>query len=260
MRIKRAAGFIIGLLVTITAGGQDYNTPQTQPKPKSLKLKRNKTLPATNQSQDFLTAHPPEKPGESLSPPSSSSLDRHIFVSALYSSANEIHYTGQVTIAGVQTPFAAVEQSSPAAGLAGGYVVRRLNSIGFSGDLTFELPRRSSTIIGQAGNVGVHGSYEGNQSNSLLTANANANWSIGADIYIFAGLNYPLTLTSGSGESLSGLPGYQGGAGYAFTDRISLEASYRVVRLKGTIDSPPFNLVIDEASLSGYLLAIHYLF
>jgi len=108
----------------------------------------------------------------------------------------------------------------------------------------------------------VHGTYDETPSNSLLTAGLNANYSFSSvGIYIFGGVNYPFTFASEEGMALTGLPGYQLGGGFFFTESISGEVSYRTIRLKGTIEAPPMStLTIDEATFNGFVFAAHYLF
>lgn len=189
-------------------------------------------------------------------------VDKHFFAGVLYSTASQINYKGQVDLFSTPTDFTATEDTTGAAGITGGYIFRQTNSFGFSGDLTFELPRPSNGIEGSAGNMVVRGTYDETPSNSLLTAGLNANYSFSSiGIYIFGGVNYPFTFASGEGMSMTGLPGYQLGGGFFFTEQISGEVSYRTIRLKGTIEAPPLSpLEIEEASFSGFVFAAHYLF
>jgi hypothetical protein len=189
-------------------------------------------------------------------------VDKHYFAGVLYSTANQIDYKGQVELFSTPTDFTATEKTTGSAGVTGGYIFRQTNAFGFSADLTYELPRPSNGIEGSAGNMVVTGTYDDTPSNSLVTAGLNANYSFSdLGIYVFGGVNYPFTIATGNGMSMTGLPGYQLGGGLFFTDSISGEFSYRTVRLKGTIEAPPMTpLEIDEASFSGFVFAVHYLF
>jgi hypothetical protein len=202
----------------------------------------------------------PSIPAEPVPEVAPSMTDRHIFLAVLFSSANQINYKGNLDLYGSSTPFEATEKTRGVFGLAAGYVLRRSSSFGYGGELVYELPRPSDGINGTAGGLIVHGTYEGSPSKSLLTASGNINFSFGSRAYVFAGLNYPFAFTGGDGQSFSGLPGYQLGGGFSITERISAEVSYRVLRLKGAIETPPLNLHIDEATFSGLVIAVHYLF
>jgi len=200
---------------------------------------------------------PSTLPAEPVAPPEPPPT-KHFYVTALYSSANAIKYKGSADLFGVPTGFTAAESTTGALGFAGGYISREAGRFGYSGELAYELPRTSSGVEGMLGNQAIHGKYDENPSNSVLTLAANGNYSLSSAIYIFGGINYPFT--SGNGDSLNGLPGYQIGGGFAFSPNISGELSYRTLRLKGTIDSPGLNLRVDEATFSGMILAVHYLF
>lgn len=183
---------------------------------------------------------------------------KYFYVTGLYSTANAIKYKGSADLFGAPTAFSATEGTTGALGFAGGYMSRAPGMLGYSGELTYELPRTSSGVEGTLGNQGIHGTYDGNPSNSVLTLSANGNYSFNSSLYIFGGLNYPFT--SGSGETLNGLPGYQMGAGVMFARHYASEISYRVLRLKGTIESPGLNIRVDEATFSGLIITVQYVF
>lgn len=183
---------------------------------------------------------------------------KYYYMSGLYSSANAIKYKGSADLFGVPTAFSATESTTAALGFAGGYISRAAGSFGYSGEFAYELPRTSSGVEGTLGNQGIHGTYDGNPSNSVLTVGANGNYSFNSSLYLYGGVNFPFT--SGSGESLNGLLGYQVGAGYIINRHYSSELSYRTLRLKGTIESPGLNIRVDEATFSGLILAVQYLF
>ena len=71
-------------------------------------------------------------------------------------------------------------------------------------------------------------------------------------------MNFPF-IFSGGDQAMSGQIGYQAGAGYAFTGTISADLQYRDLKMKGSINSPPLVLTIDQAHFSGFLLTLHYL-
>jgi opacity protein-like surface antigen len=225
------------------------------------KVKANgKAKPSASSSLDTWTPSPLPTPAPP--PPSAVSLtDRHFFVAGIYSSANQINYKGQLNLFGTTpTDYSAVENTSGAAGLRLGYLHRREFWFGYGGDLTYEMSRSSSGVVGHGGNLTVKGTYDGSPSNSLVAAAANANFSIGSRFYFLAGVNYPLAFGGGSGQSYTGLIGYQEGAGFTFTDRLSCELSYRVLRMKGSINSSGLNISVDEATFPGFILALHYMF
>lgn len=217
------------------------------------KPRSRKSQPSTYPSYNYSPAPTPEPLAVPELPPT-----KYFYITGLYSSANAIKYKGSADLLGTPTGFTATESTTGAFGFAGGYMVREAGKLGYSGELTYELPRTSSGVEGMLGNQGVHGTYDGAPSNSVLTLSANGNYSLSAHIYLFGGLNFPFA--SGNGDSMKGLPGYQLGGGYVFSRHISSELSYRVLRLQGTIDSPGLNLKIDEAIFSGILLAVQYLF
>lgn len=219
---------LLTLLITATAEAQSYRYSRNYPAPPRV-------APATP-----------------------SVLERRLFVSVLYSTADQLKYKGTVDLFGGSTAFNATETSSSALGLAGGYISRRENSFGYSADVTYELPRTSKGLQGSAGGLNVTGTYDKSPAISLIALGFNANYSLGRDVYFFGGLNYPFS--SGQSGTLSGQPGYQIGGGYAFTDRISLEAGYRLLKFSGAIDSPPLNLKVKEATLSGLVLGLQYHF
>jgi outer membrane protein with beta-barrel domain len=201
---------------------------------------------------NYFPTSPPEKALPELP------ATKYYYLTGLYSSANAIKYKGSASLYGTPTAFSATESTTGALGIAGGYMVREASHFGYSGEISYELPRTSSGVEGTVGTQGVHGTYDGNPSNSVLTVAANGNYSLTEHFYLYGGVNYPFT--RGDGQSLNGLFGYQVGGGYVFTRHISSEFSYRVLRLKGTIDSPGLNLQVDEAAFSGMILALQYLF
>jgi len=184
--------------------------------------------------------------------------EKYFYINGLYSSANAIKYKGTAELFGAPTAFTATESTTGALGFAGGYMARTAGSFGYSGELTYELPRTSSGVEGMLGNQRLHGTYDGNPSNSVVTVSANGNYSINSSFYLFGGVNFPFT--SGSGDALNGLPGFQLGSGFAFNRHYASELSYRVLRLKGSIESPGLNIKVDEATFSGLILSLQYLF
>jgi hypothetical protein len=213
-----------------------------------------KTQPSAYPSYNYSPATTPEPSVVTPELPPT----KYFYITGLYSSANAIKYKGSADLFGTPTSFTATESTTGSFGLAGGYMARESGRLGYSGELTYELPRTSSGVEGMVGNQRVHGTYDGAPSNSVLTLSANGNFSLSSHLYIYAGVNYPFA--NGNGGSMNGLPGFQLGGGYVFSRHISTELSYRVLRLRGTIESPELNLQIDEAAFSGILLAIQYIF
>lgn len=179
------------------------------------------------------------------------------FVSALYSSANEVSYKGTVATPTVNGAFTATESTAGAFGFGGGYRFRQPGSFGFDVGAAYEFPRGSGGIRGTSGTNTIRGDYEGDVSTSLLSFVGNANFSIGTRFYVSGGVNYPLVFSS-STMKMQGLPGFQLGVGGQLTERFSLELDYRVLRMKGRIDVAPMNLTIEEASFPGFILSVHY--
>lgn len=245
MRLKLLlASFIfVSGLSSVEAVAQVRATNKARPR------KAPPTAPSYNYNPSPMTEVPP---APELAP------SKYFYVTGLYSSANAIKYKGSADLFGVPTAFAATESTTGALGFSGGYMSRASGAFGYSGELAYELPRTSSGVEGTLGNQGIHGTYDGNPSNSVLTLGANGNYSFNSALYIFGGFNYPFT--SGSGETLNGLPGYQMGAGYLFARHYASELGYRVLRLKGTIESPGLNIRVDEATFSGIILNVQYVF
>jgi len=189
-----------------------------------------------------------------------SSTDRHFFASAYYSTANRVNYKGMINLFGQPTPFTASEATNTAPGVGGGYIFRRPNSFGFSGELAFDFVRHSNGLIGNAGSFSVHGTYSDNGGSNLWSAATNLNYSFGSDFYVYLGPNFPLTFLSKSTDNMHGLIGYQAGVGYCITPSFSVEGGYRDVRMKGTLSDPSFPLQIDEAATAGFILGVKYSF
>jgi hypothetical protein len=217
------------------------------------KQRPRKSQPSTYPSYNYSPAPTPEPAAAPELPPT-----KYFYITGLYSSANAIKYKGTADLFGTPTAFTATESSTGTLGFAGGYMVREAGTFGYSGELTYELPRTSNGVEGMIGNQGLHGTYDGAPSNSVLTLSANGNYSLNSHLYLYAGVNYPFA--SGNGDSMKGLPGYQLGGGYVFSRHFSGELSYRTLRLQGTIDGTGLNLKVDEATFSGMLLAVQYIF
>lgn len=196
---------------------------------------------------------------QAVAPPTSPSLavNSGFYVAALYSSANEVRYKGQISTPTISGAFTATESTSGAFGLGGGYQYLQTNWFGFDFSAAFEFPRGSSGIRGTSGSNSIRGDYEGDVSTSLLSFVGNANYSIGVRAYVSAGLNFPMVFSS-STMKMQGLPGYQLGVGGRLTESLSIGLDYRVLRMKGTIDVPPMKLTIEEASFPGFILSVRY--
>jgi hypothetical protein len=248
MRLKLLLAFFILVsgLNSVEAFAQQGGRPTNKARPR----KAPSMTPAYNYNPNPMTDASPA--------PAEVAPSKYFYVTGLYSSASAIKYKGSADLFGVPTAFSATESTTGALGFAGGYMSRVSGTFGYSSELAYELPRTSSGVEGTLGNQGIHGTYDGNPSNSVLTLAANGNYSFNSSLYIFGGINYPFT--SGSGETLNGLPGYQMGAGYLFARHYASELSYRVLRLKGTIESPGLNIRVDEATFSGIILAVQYVF
>jgi hypothetical protein len=202
---------------------------------------------------------PTEARAAAPSRPESSSLDHHVFASLIYSTASQVNYRGSAPLYGNVTPYTATESSSGAFGLSGGYQYRQANFFGFSGELSFEFVRNSNGINGNAGNLNIQGTYIGNGGTNVWATDLNLNYSLGSYFYLFAGPNFPLTFLIKGGQALTGLPGYQAGAGYSVLDRLSVEAAYRMLRMKGTINGAGSALQVDEATFPGFILGAKFL-
>jgi hypothetical protein len=242
------------MLIATEAYGQ--SAARTNPGKKHRKVRTSPPQRAPPAPAASDSASAPAVPGEAPV----DSTRRHWYGSLLYSSADEVRYKGDVDLFGSPTPFTATEGSNPAFGLAGGYISRRRSGFGYGTGLMFEFVRKSEGIEGNAGGVVVTGNYVGSGGTNLWSTHLNGNYSFGSDFYLFLGVNYPLTFLSKGAEDFRGLPGYQVGAGYAFTDRISAEAGYRMLRLKGTIDHPSISLDVEEGRMPGFILSVQYLF
>ena len=247
----------LSLAVFILSVGQ-ARASDLQPTPKSqtrkkyaAALKKSQVITKAADSSTAPTRSPQIRPN---------ATNRDLAASLVYSSAHQLIYKGNTSIFGAPTSFRATEQTTSAFGVSGAYAQRSPYGIGFSAGLTFEFVRKSQGISGSAGSSTISGSYNGNSGTNLFAAGVNANYSIGTDVYVFAGVNCPLTFAMQRAESLSALPGYQAGLGYALTDRWSLEAYYRVVRMKGSLDAAPLSLKIDELTFPGSILGVQLLF
>ncbi|PWU13470.1 MAG: hypothetical protein C5B49_14760 [Bdellovibrio sp.] len=249
-----ATGVILVMLAMSVAHAADDESPWP-----SAPLQPEAALPSPQQPAAKKGRVKSPSPQPARLPPSQPRLStgRHLFGSLLFSTANQVNYKGTANF--LNSSFTATESTNMAFGLRGGYIWRQANSFGYSGDLTFEFVRKSNGIVGTLGSgTGVHGTYDGNGGQNLWTTQINLNYSFGSDFYAFLGPNYPLTFLIQGSEKLNGLIGYQLGLGYGFSDRISLEVSYRMIRMNGPIGGGA--LQIDEATLPGYILAVQYFF
>lgn len=176
--------------------------------------------------------------------------------SAFYNLAKEASYEGSTSVSGQSQSFSATETSSPGMGLAGGYMYRPSTGFGFNGQLQFEYGRTATSMSGQAGGSNLGSNYGAGYSTNTFTGAANGLYSMGG-LYLYGGINYPYVMGSSSVQ-LSGLPGYQAGAGYALTRKWGVHTEYRAIRMKGTLQAPPSNLEVSEASLKGFMLFVDF--
>lgn len=178
----------------------------------------------------------------------------------IYSQADQAEYEGSTDVFGSDTPFTATEKSEPALGFSAGYIYRKPRSIGFSGGVSFEMPRESKGLKGQLGGTGFTGQYEGSAPEiNLVTLDANVNYSINSSYFLFAGGNFPIVITSEDSVDFEGLFGYQYGVGRQFLDRFVLDLSYRQVRMKGIVSNSGRKLEIENAEFSGLVIGLRYL-
>jgi opacity protein-like surface antigen len=243
---KSKVSFLAGMLFMLTASA-------ALARPASSTKYRTKPAPNYNYTMPAIAPTPAPTPETPVT------IDRHWFGTVLYSSANQLLYKGTILFNGAATPFTATETTATAFGFSGGYLQRHGSSFGYSADMTFEMQRASQGLVGNGGGLNVKGVYDKAPANSLLTTALNGNYSIGESFYLFGGLNFPFIFTSGD-QSMTGQMGYQVGAGYVMTENISVDAQYRTLKMKGSINNPALNLTIDEATFSGMILTVRYLF
>jgi hypothetical protein len=199
-----------------------------------------------------------QKPQQKLTKKTSKKPFARFAVGIHYSSGDEIKYVGSTQLFTGRSNFTASEKTNPAVGLGVSYMRLKPWSVGFDTGLLFESQRTSQGIVANVGGTQMTGTRVGSNSMMLLTALANVNFSFGF-AYLLAGFNYPFVINNDSNSKMSGLIGYQAGFGVPVFEDFTIEASYRLLGIKGTI-SGEVNLDVDEANMVGFLIGARYFF
>lgn len=235
-----------------------------QPPPRILKsraVKRQRLLASNDSSSMSVPMIKAETRARTSSAPTRpSSSDSKIYFTSFYALTNQASYSGTATVQGGSKSFSATESNTGAFGIGGGYRQRPTYGFGYAVQLGYEFARQAKGLTGTAGNGRLTADYEGGYAMSMLTGQVSGLYALNPSFHIFGGVNYPYIRSENSGVHLTGLPGYQIGAGYSLSPRVAIQVEYRVIRMKGSIDMPPTPLRIESGSLPGFVLSIDYLF
>ncbi len=177
-------------------------------------------------------------------------------VSGFYNLAKQTSYTGTTSVQGQNQSYTANESSAPGLGIAGAYVYRPPRGFGFTGQMAFEYGRTATSLTGNAGGRNLSSDYGAGYTTHTLIGAGNGSYAIDR-YYFYGGVNYPYVMGSESVQ-LTGLPGYQVGAGAGLTKNLGMHLEYRMIRMKGSLNMPPTRLEVEEARMPGIILSVDY--
>jgi opacity protein-like surface antigen len=187
----------------------------------------------------------------------------NIGFSLFYSMADTLESEGEARVGAYSfDDYKGSSKMGGAIGFAVDYLHTQANGIGYGGGFSYEMTRDFTTYSESAGGNNSSGDYKDPVPTlSLMTLYGNGNYSFPVGdmlLFAFAGLNYSLPTLDTEGGEASGTIGYQLGAGLFVIEKLSVELSYRMIRLNGKSDYGGIERTFSGASLDGLMLLVRY--